>query len=1074
MPKYYQTFISNDYQNFSLNDYQGFEVSINTLTSSGFTVIENPSIYSKSSPGSGDIGILNTVDSLGNDYSVYKFLGASLLGITVNVGYNGTASSATVTLVEDKQNGDTFIQPTMPSLWAISLPSGGVGAPILYPNGFNLQPNALEPTNCPFYFCGFVNQWRIIEEDVGGKTISCSIVDPREVLQGVQCILGSYALSQNIGDGNPRFTGVNNFIDCFGYYNYGFESGRNAYGMPWYNIMNVIQNSRVTINGMNFEFWFSGDAFLDVPYWYRIEDNLIDLVGLCLKVCQDGGADFIVRAVKVDPFTAVVELRGIKRANTDPLTKFDIVNFVSARSSITEHVQVGTEYRNEPTSNVVVGGLRNTNYVAWPTDYASGIHLSDFGPGLALEDYSVFQPDIKLRLFSGSGTIDKADILGNDVVETTLNYNNNTGAIFPFWGYASLSGQDPLVEPFLSLEHLVFSRNDDQYASLTYNIPYCRVDLQFYPVRQVPHQDVFLDGDGDSDFRPFGYLSDIKLGYEGPNLSGYMRGLPLNTEILRAALISEEMFYFIYNMYYPEVAAGMSMRGPDWAPLNSLLLLEGSAGTPIKIQDVDPTVYITSAYPVGGVIAVVSNSFADAVGKINKTHFSAAEIDITAYAQGSLQQFNKIIYNEVQKYADEYCGKQFVVCLPRSETMQRIWNNLPVPTNVNRPEIEYIVDDSGFWEYVPTIFDGVGNAGASSGTFTSQQEQQIVRRFSGIDGRFTAMVAMDWHPSGNVCFSSNGLARAMFQDIPVDDFRPNQIADGNPDYVFIVPSIEQGVKRPDLAMVTLPAVVSFDNLDIINLLPGYTPPDGARDIGADAQSVISRFGIMKFLQSQMMTSNDFRNAIETSAIDQSISFSDCYTLLVNSWCKQIYNKMEGQYRINFDHERIMDLKSVVIPITSNWVRYGPWYSTSDDAPGMVKIDIDDSLVPWNFIRPPTSLGWDYNLNLAGEEKLTRSLQVVDYVDSAVINCAGFPEMGIGVPFGFNSNITTINIDFGIGGIKTTYNMATYAYRPGTYRKSDYDNVVKGRIDNRPKILNPINNNVFIDQFPTLSVDRYPD
>ena len=684
---YYQSFITDNYQSFRTDDYQGFQISPNTLATSGSIINGNPSVYPKTSPGSGDVGITNSVDQLGNNYSVYKFLGASLLGVTVNIGYNGTASSATVTLVEDKQNGDVFSRPFMPTIWAISLPSGGVGAPILYPSGFNLQPNALEPTNCPFYFCGLINQWRVIEEDIGGRTISCSIVDPREVLQGVQCILGSYALSQNIGDGNPRFTGVNNFIDCFGYYNYGFESGRNAYGMPWYNIMNAIENSRVTINGMNFEFWFNGDAFLDVPYWYRIEDNLIDLVGLCLKVCQDGGADFIVRAVKVDPFTAVVELRGIKRSNTDPLTKFDISNFVSVRSSITEHVQIGTEYRNEPTSNVVVGGLRNTNYVAWPASYSSGMHLSNYAPK-EVEDYSVFPDDIKVRLFGGDTTIEVADLSGDNTIPTDVTYSNDSGAIFPFWGYASLSGQDPMVEPFLSLEHLVFGRNDDKYASITYNIPYCRVDLQFYPVRQVSHQDVFLAGDGDSDYRPFGYLSDIKLSYEGPNLSGYMRGLPLNTEILRAALTSEEMFYFIYNMYYPEVAASMNMRSPDWAPLNTLLINEALAGTPVNIQDISPVVYITNAYPVGGVIGVVSNSFADAVGKIAKTHFDAASIDLSAYAQGTLQQFNKIIYNEVQKYADEYCGKQFAVCLPRSETMQRIWSDLPVPTNVNRPEIE--------------------------------------------------------------------------------------------------------------------------------------------------------------------------------------------------------------------------------------------------------------------------------------------------------------------------------------------------------------------------------------------------
>jgi hypothetical protein len=126
---------------------------------------------------------------------------------------------------------------------------------------------------------------------------------------------------------------------------------------------------------------------------------------------------------------------------------------------------------------------------------------------------------------------------------------------------------------------------------------------------------------------------------------------------------------------------------------------------------------------------------------------------------------------------------------------------------------------------------------------------------------------------------------------------------------------------------------------------------------------------------------------------------------------------------------------------------------------MVKVEVDESLVPWNFARPSGSLPWYTNVDAAGFERLNRTISDIDYVDNATIVAAGFPELGPSYKVGYNSNLTGISVDFGLNGIKTTYNFSTYSARPGTFRKSEYDNLSRGRVDSRERLPDPENLNI---------------
>lgn len=946
---------------------------------------------------------------------VLKVLGCSVKSCSSILGLNSSASSLSLTLVEDTVNGDSFATPAIPSVLAFSVPKGGVGQPVMYPDDDAvLAPNAFNNTSAPFYFCGIVSSYKIDIRNVGGKLISVSVIDPREILKGVQCLMSNWSLSQNLGVGSPRYSNIDNIIDCFGYFDHGYESEYNEYGMPWKNIKTALLNVGVTLFGINFEFTFTGDAYNNTPAWYRISDQTLDIVSLAEKVARDGGSDMIVVARKHNSNTVLIEFKAISRKIQDPLTQSEISTFISDRTSIVSQASMGREFRNEKTSAIVVGGSKNTNYIAWPTLYNDAIHgafVTTGGEGgeRFKENLSSFPADIKERLF----------------------VEGETGSIFPYWGM-SPSGDAPLAQPVLTLDHWSFGAptlSEEITYSFEDAIPWIKMDYESLEVRTVSHQEYFLTGDDDPDSRPF-----MTYTYSSGTLgTGSTRGLPLNTEVMKAALVNQYTFENVYSLYYPDLAAQLGFGKINWTGVVEAKDAFTNALGPDNVVSAMKSIDLSSYFEYSSFF----NPSNAALAAMSDTDAANAR-----YRGAFIDAFKKTIYDAVLEYTNTYYGKKFIVCLPKSFVMNKIWNNEPVPTRPTAPEIEYQIaaDQRGYWTYIPTEFDGV----TSSGTI-SDQEEQIKERFMSEDGRFQAMVFMDWYPSGNGGFFANAENRALFQDLNVTDFRPNRIAEGNPDWVAIGCSVDTPIKRPDLAIVTMPGngvkTDPNDNIFEENIYDDY-------DTSLERAEMYSLAGVMHMLKTY--------KAFDTDA-DTILSLVDASTW--QKWANELKNYIgiDTETWKRFRAEPIIDLKAVSIPLDSKWVNYGPWYYDNQTyGNGLVEIVQDESLVPWNFER---SDPWDANLNAAGEERLARELASLSYIDVCEIKVAGFPEIGIGGEFaGKQSNITSIAINFDIGEISTVYNLSTYDAQPGTYKKSDYDNISKIR-KIKPDLKDTVNINV---------------
>lgn len=101
----------------------------------------------------------------------YLFMGCSVTNVSASLGFNNTASSLSITLVEDVKKGQSFQVPQTPSIHAFSLPKGGVGQPIFHTGGINLNPDSYYPANVPFYFCGIVSSYSVGLRNISGRTI---------------------------------------------------------------------------------------------------------------------------------------------------------------------------------------------------------------------------------------------------------------------------------------------------------------------------------------------------------------------------------------------------------------------------------------------------------------------------------------------------------------------------------------------------------------------------------------------------------------------------------------------------------------------------------------------------------------------------------------------------------------------------------------------------------------------------------------------------------------------------------------------------------------------------------------
>ena len=253
------------------------------------------------------------------------FLGASITSFNVALGWGGQKSTVSVSLIEDPDNGDSFITPV-------------VGEPYLF-------------AYSTFSFYGIISDYRRLNAENGNPTYSVSLEDPRELLTGVQLILNNY----NGGTNN-----VPNLLNIFGYLenSEGFGgSDINSAGIPWQKVRDSIKTLTASggtsyggsIKLKNVSYSVNLDNLPSLPSFYRIGADSMSLMDFVSEICNAANHDFFFSLESGN-------IIKIYTVNKNQAPQFGIItNFVNQTDGAVSK-NSGVQFRNETTSKFVVGG----------------------------------------------------------------------------------------------------------------------------------------------------------------------------------------------------------------------------------------------------------------------------------------------------------------------------------------------------------------------------------------------------------------------------------------------------------------------------------------------------------------------------------------------------------------------------------------------------------------------------------------------------------------------------------------------------------------------------------------------
>lgn len=258
------------------------------------------------------------------------FCGASVTAFSTNIGWNEQSSTLTVKVVVDPANGDTFNPPSL-------------GTPVYF-------------QFYGFRFFGLLQKYEETRSTAGYPAYELVCIDPREILENAQVILGDY---------NGPTSAVANLLNVYGYAeNFGGYGAAqvNQSGMPWVNVLPALNSMVNRAAGTPFggPLLYRGFAYsLDLsqlpvpPIYYRITGapNL-SLMELISQLCNDGGCDYLV---ELDGFT--IRVRTVSRYNQPPLGT--ISSTINNFAGNVQQSKAGLELRSgagEENSAFLVGG----------------------------------------------------------------------------------------------------------------------------------------------------------------------------------------------------------------------------------------------------------------------------------------------------------------------------------------------------------------------------------------------------------------------------------------------------------------------------------------------------------------------------------------------------------------------------------------------------------------------------------------------------------------------------------------------------------------------------------------------
>jgi hypothetical protein len=254
------------------------------------------------------------------------FLGLSIVSFNGSLGWGSELSTLNVTLVQDPKNLD----------WG-NFPD--VGDPVFF-------------TYSGWGFAGLLQSWKYSKGE-SGFVYNVVCVDPREVLEGYQLILGGYT---------AQIT-TPNIANIYGYWengNFG-NSKKNETGTPWEKIKNGVTaicngstgyGGPISLRGNIYNIDISALPKLNTNY--RIGGDAISLMEFITEVCEAASHDFFVT---LQGSTIVINVIDRSKA----IAPGALTAYINGLTGVVSS-EAGVEHRPETMGKVLLGGQQINMY----------------------------------------------------------------------------------------------------------------------------------------------------------------------------------------------------------------------------------------------------------------------------------------------------------------------------------------------------------------------------------------------------------------------------------------------------------------------------------------------------------------------------------------------------------------------------------------------------------------------------------------------------------------------------------------------------------------------------------------
>lgn len=305
------------------------------------------------------------------EFTQQTFLGASIMNFSTELGWNQQSSSLSVNVVEDPDNVDAQGNPK-PDVFTPALPGNEnfIGCPVYFEyDGWK--------------FGGLLQSW-VKENNTGGYPVyRITVVDPREVLDGIYVVLNNFQLQGQDAayykEEMPNLFNVFDFWETdpiavqFGGGSFG-GSSVNDNGMLWSLVRDGyihLQNAYGPARSQGVSLLVDFAGLPTPPLDYRISGDGRTLSEIISELCEDSGVDYFCYLeyvpTEVPTRQHQIKFKTVSRTKQPPLGQIkvyveDKLNKPDDDKTVSEYT-TGLEFRNDYVSTLVLGGNREDLYI---------------------------------------------------------------------------------------------------------------------------------------------------------------------------------------------------------------------------------------------------------------------------------------------------------------------------------------------------------------------------------------------------------------------------------------------------------------------------------------------------------------------------------------------------------------------------------------------------------------------------------------------------------------------------------------------------------------------------------------